>query len=230
MLFLDPLLLSFAKLAPFAKQAAPAIVEAPALHPLVFLPFHLVGHHLTARLLPNRRITYPLHLAFSMTQYCVEHFSRELPSVAAFGPLLVLLTISMGPYSYYRGFKLTEGPKALVWIALVGFFVILGGFKGAELGFPKDDPEEQAAANLDRTHSLWHFVLHVAILVDQLLLSYGVPWTPTAERNALVPPSPMHSTRAARDFKVPAEEACSPRGAKQRGFATWAAPAKAKAS
>jgi len=230
MLFLDPLLLSFAKLAPFAKTAAPAIVEAPALHPLIYLPFHLVGHHLTARLLPNRRVTYPMHLAFSLTQYCVEHFSGELPSVAAFGPLLVLLTLSMAPYSYYRAFNLTEGPKALIWVALAGFFVIMGVFKGGELGFPKDDPAEQAAANLDRTHSLWHLLLHVAILVDQLLLSYGVPWTPKAERSALVPPSPAHSTRtAARLFKAPAEEACSPHGAK-RGFAAWGAPAKTKAA
>merc|ERR1719238_1071806 len=223
MLFLDPLLLLFAKLAPFAKKATPAIIEAPALHPLVFLPFHLIGHHLTARLLPNRRVTYPLHFIFAMTQYCVEHFSAELPSVAAFGPLLVAITLGMAPYIYYRALKATEGPKALIWAAIAMFPVMLGVFKGMELGFPKDTPEEQAEANLDRMHSLWHFVLHVAVLVNQLMVAYGVPWTPKAERSALVPPSPAHTTRAAvRQFKTPTEEPCSPQ---KRGVSRWAAKA-----
>merc|ERR1719258_432514 len=87
-----------------------------------------------------------------MTQYCVEHFSAELPSVAAFGPLLVAMTLGMAPYIYYRALKATEGPKALIWAAIAMFPVMLGVFKGLELGFPKDTPEEQAVANLDRTH------------------------------------------------------------------------------
>jgi len=228
---LDPLLVqAFAAL---AKAPAKAVVNhAAALSPLTYLPFHLLGHHLTARVLPHKKYTYPAHLLFSVTQYCVEHFSGELPSVAAIGPILVVATISMAPYSYHRAFKHTEGSKAFVWAAMLSFLPILFVFKGLELGFPKDTGEEQAIANLNREHSLWHLLLHVAVLGNQLMMSCGVPWsTKDAESETLlVPPSPAHTTLSAqRQGTAFVEEACSPQSAKKRaGFAgNWA---KAKAA
>ena len=243
-MMLEPLLANgyvLAALAPMMKRAPKIVVEkAAALHPLTYLPFHLIGGHLTARLLPNKRFTYPAQMAFAVTQYAVEHFSAELPSVAAFGPALVAIALSQAPYIYYRAFKLTAGSKALVWAALLTFFPILFFFKGLELGFPKDTPEEQAIANLDRAHSLWHLLLHVVLLGNQLAVSAGVPWTPptTAQEKkmpALVPPSPDLSTRRRGVPTVSATLAeeqvpCSPAtSAKKRaGFAgNWAAKPKA---
>ena len=132
------------------------------------------------------------------------------------------------PYIYYRAFKHTEGSKAFVWAALATFFPILFFFKGLELGFPKDTPEEQAAANLDRTHSLWHLLLHVVLLGNQIMVSQGVPWTPKAERASLVPPSPKHTTRRGTPSAV-TEVPCSPQSATKRaaGAGNWS---KAKAA
>merc|ERR1719271_2233771 len=163
MMYLDPMILALSS--PFMRKAPEAIVTQTALHPLTFLPFHLISHHLTARVFPNKRVTYPAHLAFTLVQFTIEHYSAEFPSVASFGP------------------------------ALVGVLLALPVFKGLELGFPKDTPEEQAAANLDRTHSLWHLVLHGILVLNGLMVSYGVPWTLQAEQ-PLVPSSPAHSTRA----------------------------------
>jgi len=202
MLYLDAMILALAN--PFVRKA-PTVVESTALHPLTYLPFHLVGHHLTARTFPNKRVTYPLHLLFSLAQYATEHYSAEFPSVASFGPALVGIALATAPYFYYRAFKTTTGPKSLIWAGLAVFLIALPVFKGLELGFPKDTPDEQAAANLDRTHSLWHLVLHMVVLVNGLVVSYGVPWT---SPDQLAPASPAHTTLGHRtSFQA---EACSP--------------------
>jgi len=162
---------------PFKQQATHAVVsEAAALHPLTYLPFHLIGHHLTARLFPSRSITYPLHLVFALAQYAVEHYNEEFPSVAAMSPLLVAIGLSLAPYSYYRALKVTEGPKWLIWLALGTFLFVVPFFKHNELGFPKDTPAEQAVANKDYTYSMWHLCIHCIGLVTQLMVAYGVPW------------------------------------------------------
>lgn len=165
-----------------------------------------MSHHLTARTFPNKRFTYPLHLAFTIVQYLIEHFSAEFPSVASSGPALVGIALSIAPYTYYRAFKTTTGPKALIWAGLAVFLISLPLFKGLELGFPKDTPAEQAIANMDRTHSLWHLVLHVVILINGAMVSYGVPWSPQVEQ--LVPSSPAHKTRG--QAKSLQADACSP--------------------
>merc|ERR1719473_414453 len=195
MMYLDPMILALSS--PFMRKAPEAVVTQTALHPLTFLPFHLISHHLTARVFPNKRVTYPAHLAFTLVQYAIEHYSAEFPSVASFGPALVGVALALTPYVYYRALKTTTGPKALIWAGLAIFLLALPVFKGLELGFPKDTPEEQAAANLDRTHSLWHLVLHAVILVNGLMVSYGVPWT-TSQPELLAPASPAHTTRGRR--------------------------------
>jgi len=207
MMYLDPMILALSS--PFMRKAPEAIVTQTALHPLTFLPFHLISHHLTARVFPNKRVTYPAHLAFTLVQYTIEHYSAEFPSVASFGPALVLVALSVAPLTYYYAFKRTTGNKSLIWAALAVFLLALPVFKGLELGFPKDTPEEQAAANLDRTHSLWHAVLHTVVLVNGLMVSYGVPWNPTTSRpDELAPASPAHTTRGRHaGFTL---DACSP--------------------
>merc|ERR1719271_1929402 len=195
MMYLDPMILALSS--PFMRKAPEAIVTQTALHPLTFLPFHLISHHLTARVFPNKKVTYPAHLVFTLVQYTIEHYSAEFPSVASFGPALVGIALALAPYTYYRAFKTTTGPKALIWAALAVFLLALPVFKGLELGFPKDTPEEQAAANPDRTHSLWHIVLHVVVLLNGLMVSWGVPWTATQPEQSeqLAPASPAHTTR-----------------------------------
>lgn len=206
MMYLDPLLVALTN--PFVRKApAAAIIEASALHPLTYLPFHLAAHHLTARVFPNKKLTYPAHLLFTIAQYTTEHYSIEFPSVAAFGPALVVAAFALLPYTYYRAFKTTTGPKWLIWAALALFLLAVPVFKGLELGFPKDTPEEQAAANRDRTHSLWHVVLHMVGLINGLMVSYGVPWT-SSRPEQLVPASPAHTTRGHRAGF--AAETCSP--------------------
>merc|ERR1711988_1470659 len=94
-------------------------------------------------------------------------FHRALQRGAAVSGIALL----MAPYTYYRALKTTQGPKWLIWAGLAIFLIALPVFKGLELGFPKDTPEEQAVANLDRTHSLWHLVLHVVVLINGLMVS-----------------------------------------------------------
>jgi hypothetical protein len=216
-MLLDPLIIESIHV----HKATVTEIRSDALNPLVYLPFHLLGHHLTARLLPHKRVTYPAHLVFTLLQYIVEHYTAEFPSIAAMGPALVALALAMAPYIYYRAFKTTLRPKAQVWAALSLFFVSLGVFKGLELGFPKDTPEEQAIANLDRTHSLWHLLVHVVVLVIQVLVAFGVRWNPKADV-VLVPPSPKHSTtRTTRLAEMP----CSPHSpSKSHGLNNWSKP------
>lgn len=147
-----------------------------ALHPLVFLPFHLASNHLSARVFPAKSITYPALLAFNLLQYSVEHFSGELPTLAAMGPVLVLITLALGPLSMYYAYKRTLGSKRLVVSAIAAFPVLLAFFKGLEFGFPKDDPADQAIANQDFVHSVKHLLLHITLVVHGLALSCGVPW------------------------------------------------------
>ena len=184
-----------------------------ALHPLVYLPFHLAGHHMTARAFSHKPVTYPLHLAFSLMQFTVEHFSAEFPTLASANGALVAITVSLVPVFYYCAYHKTTGPKSHVWLAIGMFLITLPVFQGLELGFPKDDPTEQAAANLDPVHSYWHLVLHVVITVNLLVATYHVPWHPKAEVE--VPASPGHSTLAQlrtneAGFGVP-DSPCSPR-------------------
>merc|ERR1719353_675797 len=89
--------------------AAAAPVKGQALHPLTFLPFHLLSHHLVARVFPNKAVTYPLHLAFALTQYVIEHYIEEVPTLASFnGALVAFAVVGITPYYYYRAWKYTK--------------------------------------------------------------------------------------------------------------------------
>ena len=196
-----------------------------ALHPLTFLPFHLANHHMLARTLPYRRITYPLHLIFSITQYLVEHFSAEFPTIASMNAPLVSIAISLAPYFYYRSYKTTTGPKSLVWASVAIFLISLPLFKGLELGFPKDDPMEEAAANKDVAHSYWHLVLHITLFLNSLLSTYHVPWNPQQPVISKVPASPKHRTLSTSpSHKFAVSEGCSPKLNVKSAFATWSKP------
>jgi len=212
---------------PFLCKAK-AVAETPAMtatavHPLVFLPFHLAGHHLTARVFPKKAVTYPAHLALTIVQYLSEHYSAELPELAQYGAVLVPIVLSLVPYYYYRAFKHTTGPKWRVWAGLAMFVGALVTFKVLELlpGFPKDDPAEQALANQDVAHSYWHLFIHVMLLVNGLLVSACVPWNTEA---TLVPASPTHRTRKARG---PLNWDCPPASPKQQGAFKAHRPSKA---
>jgi len=182
----------------FAKKFTPSSVSSAAtpaaLHPLIYLPFHLASHHMVARTFPHKHITYPLHLAFTLVQYAIEHYIEDVTTLAAFNGAFVAVAVGLvTPYTYYRAFKLTTH-KASVWAALAVFVVALIVFKGLDIGFPKDDPAEQAAANLDRTHSLWHLLIHCILLVNGLLFSYGISWN--AKEATPVPSSPGSTTHS----------------------------------
>lgn len=193
----------------FSKTATTTVVRAvepAALSPLVFLPFHLASHHMTARVFPHKHITYPLNLAFTLVQFAVEHYTSSVPSLAALNAALVNVALLVAVYHYRTAFKQTVASKRLIWAGLALF---LGGFivfKGIDVGVPKDDPNDQIVANEDRTHSLWHLGLHVLLLVSGCLTSYGVPWArPESKKLELaVPSSPAHTTRSpnARSFKA----------------------------
>merc|ERR1711998_129047 len=157
----------------------------------------------------NKHITYPAHLAFSLVQYTVEHFSAEFPTLASLNGLLVVITVALAPFTYYKAWNKTTGPKILVLAAIASFPIILGVFKGLELGFPKDDPAQQALANLDRMHSLWHVALHVAVLLNGMLTTAYVPWS--ASGAALVPGSPKATTKkATSQWPGSAAQDCAP--------------------
>merc|ERR1711918_4625 len=161
------------------KRLQRIIMATTALHPLVYLPFHLASNHLSARIFPNRQFTYPALVAFTLLQYGVEHFGAELPTLASYNEVLVPIAIAIGPLSYYFAHKRwseARCPKYVLWLGIASFPFLLGFFKGFEFGFPKDDPMEQAAANLDPTHSYKHLILHIAILIQGAAVSYGVPW------------------------------------------------------
>lgn len=178
------MLMQAAPLFAASSKTSTATASIGALHPLTYLPFHLASHHLTARNFSAKKFTYPAHLLFTLVQYAIEHFSAEFPSVAALGAILVPIAISMAPITYYCAYKKTTGPKWHIWAAVAIFLVTLPLFKGLELGFPRDDPTEQAQANLDPTHSYWHLVLHVVILLNGILTTYHVPWSAAAAKPA----------------------------------------------
>ena len=201
----------------FTNKVAPSIAAPAALHPLTYLPFHLASHHMVARTFPHKHVTYPLHLAFTLVQYAVEHYIEEVATLAALNKAFVAVAVGVvTPYTYYRAFKLSTH-RASVWAALGVFMAALVVFKGLDLGFPKDDPADQAAANLDRAHSLWHLLIHCILIVNGLLLSYGVSWDAQirkAEVASSVPSSPgstAHSTLSL-SRRAAKEAGCVPRG------------------
>jgi len=181
----------------------------PVLGPLVFLPFHLLQHHLIARCLPAKTVTYPLHLTFTVLQYLVEHYSAEFPTIASMNALLVAIAIGTGPLFFYYAYKNTSGPRGQVLAAIAIFLVAVPGFKGFEFGFPKDDPAEQAQANLEVAHTWKHLVLHCVVVFMDALASHNVSWTPA---KTLTPSSEMLSTKPTSPMrKLAPEEECSPR-------------------
>lgn len=165
------------------------------IHPIVFLPFHLVSNHLNARCFDAKQVTYPALLLFTLVQFGAEHFTEELPMLASLNAPLVLVGLTTLMCTYYKAYKKTEGPKALVVASFVLFFALFGVFTALDTGLPKDTPAEQAQANLDASHSRWHLLLHIALLFNGLMTSVYVPWSsePTLP---MVPASPKHSTRA----------------------------------
>jgi len=213
----------------FGRQQQMAAMAPPtmdALHPLVYLPFHLAGHHMIARTFGNKKIMYPAHLVFAVTQYLVEHYSAEFPSIASLNGALVAIAIFVTtPLFYYNAYKKTTGPKSLVLGGVGVFFAVLPVFKGLELGFPKDDPLEQAAANLDPVHSYWHLALHLVLFFNGLMTTFYVPWDPekTAARST-VPSSPKHRTLNTASAHKTSQEACSPKIKVKHTAAAWPKP------
>lgn len=212
----------------FFKKTVPSVASATvpnALHPLTYLPFHLASHHMVARTLPHKHVTYPLHLAFTLVQYAVEHYIEEVPTLAAFNGAFVGIAVGLvTPFTYYRAFKLTTH-KASVWAALAVFVVALIVFKGLDLGFPKDDPAEQAAANLDFAHSLWHLLIHGILIVNGLLLSYGISWNARVATSVPTSPGSIAHSTLSPSRRTRKEAECLPHGAFR---AQW--PKKAKAA
>jgi hypothetical protein len=104
------------------------------------------------------------------------------------------------------------------------FFAGLAFFGGLEIGLPKDTPAEQAVANLDPTHALWHLLLHTYLVMHAAVVTYNVPWetkevtsTPSLQSFKCVPnvpwetqecpsspcpTSPRSPTRMAKSFKA----------------------------
>lgn len=183
-----------------------------AIPALAYAPFHAVSNHMVARTMPMKAVTYPLNLSFAILQYAVEHFSSEFPTIAALNPLLVFIAIFVQtPAFYYCALKKTTGSKAQIWLSVALFFGGAIVFKGLELGFPKDTPEEQAAANLDPVHSYWHMFLHVFLLCNGFLATRNVPWSPKAETT---PSSPKARTLKPSVVRLANEPPCSPKKAK----------------
>merc|ERR1719240_1115062 len=94
----------------------------PLVPPLVFLPFHLAGHHLTARAFDHKRVTYPAHLLLTLVQFVLEHYTAHVPALAPLSAPLTMIAIGLAPYFFNRALKKTTGPKSHVWAA-IGMFV-----------------------------------------------------------------------------------------------------------
>jgi len=165
------------------------------IHPLVYLPFHVLSNHLSARCLDAKHITYPALLLFTLVQFGAEHFTAELPMLASLNAPLVPVGLSTLMYTYYKAYKKTEGPSTLVIASFVLFFALFAVFTALDTGVPKDTPAEQAKANLDASHSRWHLLLHIVLLFNGLMMTVYVPWS-SEPALPMVPASPKHSTRA----------------------------------
>lgn len=183
------------------------------IHPIIFLPFHLLSNHLNARCLDAKHITYPALVMFTLVQFGAEHFTAELPMLASLNAPLVPIAILTLVYTYYKAYKKTEGPKALVVASFVVFFAVFAAFTVLNVGLPKDTPAEQAKANLDAAHSCWHLVLHIALLFSGLMMSVYVPWTSTPALPT-VPASPKLSTRTSSQSLWSNAKDCQPSPAK----------------
>lgn len=166
-----------------------------------------------------------MHCACHPSQFLAEHFCAELPTLGALAAPLTQLSIAVQVFFfYYNAHKKTKGPKSLVWAGVAMFFAGLAFFGGLEVGLPKDTPAEQAVANLDPTHALWHLLLHTYLVMHAAVVTYNVPWetkevtsTPSLQSFKCVPnvpwetqecpsspcpTSPRSPTRMAKSFKA----------------------------
>lgn len=139
-----------------------------------------------------------MHCACHPSQFLAEHFCAELPTLGALAAPLTQLSIAVQVFFfYYNAHKKTKGPKSLVWAGVAMFFAGLAFFGGLEVGLPKDTPAEQAVANLDPTHALWHLLLHTYLVMHAAVVTYNVPWE-TKEVTSTPPCSPSSAFRMCR--------------------------------
>ena len=187
------------------KPAEPVIDDSSlllrstgAIQPFFFFVAHMIGPHLIARVMPAKRVTYPLLMAHGAIAFLAEHMTAEFPTLGAAGPQVGALTFLSVAAFFYFSFKKTTGNKTRIWASLAIFVATLGIFKGNDWGIPYDDFSEQAAANFDPFYTKMHLLVHTALTGIFVLASRDVPWAadwPVKKSKLVeVPGSPEHTT------------------------------------
>merc|ERR1719230_1641950 len=85
--------------------------DTGAVAPFVFFLLHMATFHAAVRVLPAKRITYPLLLVHALFFFAAEHYTKELPTLASVLPLIALPGFATLPFSFYYAFKKTTGSK-----------------------------------------------------------------------------------------------------------------------
>lgn len=149
--------------------------------PLFFL-VHVYTTWLLARPFPAAYVT-PI-LVYGAVQALAEHFADMLPTLARFAPLLGLPGLVIAGFHYRIAYK-QMADKARCWCGIAGYVLILGMAKGFDVGIPKDDPAEQAAALQDPAYSAQHAALHAVLIPIIALTAYAVPSPHSAAAKAV---------------------------------------------
>ena len=97
----------------------------------VFMLEH-VGIVLLLSMAYPEKYRLPLY-AFGAVQDIVEHYADVFPNVAAAGPFLIIIGLSLLGLHYYYANQLIAD-KRIVWGGLASYLVVLFVAKGFELG------------------------------------------------------------------------------------------------
>ena len=104
-------------------------------------------------------VLQPALCVFFFVQGLIEHYADALPTLAAAGPFLVPIALSLLVGFFYYAYKASTHPK-MVLAGLVAYVVIVVVAKAGELGFPKDSAAEQIEALKDPLYAQHHLIIH----------------------------------------------------------------------
>mmetsp|Transcript_30061 Transcript_30061/g.52792 ORF Transcript_30061/g.52792 Transcript_30061/m.52792 type:complete len:156 (-) Transcript_30061:295-762(-) len=144
-----------------------------AFSPYVFFPFHMLLAYPLGRVFPMSWFFIPFFHLFYFGQFLVEHMADQFPEVAKYGPVLIAIGLSTSPPFFYICHSKAKN-KGLVKLMILAFFLLLGGSRAMQWGFPYDDPAEQIAALTDDFYNKCHLALHVALAVILFTCSFAV--------------------------------------------------------
>mmetsp|Transcript_26187 Transcript_26187/g.42134 ORF Transcript_26187/g.42134 Transcript_26187/m.42134 type:complete len:161 (-) Transcript_26187:97-579(-) len=142
--------------------------------PYAFLPLHLVFIPILGDVYAGtlgKTISYTWFTFFVTVQYLIEHWTHLFPTIGVLnGPFTLFGLLQLLGFLYLT-YKKSAPITSILNIVL--YFGMVGVAKACDLGFPKDDAEEQVVALQDPHYSACHMIFHLLISAQMFFMYYS---------------------------------------------------------